>query len=79
MYWHSKAGLDREISREERNNIKQELKALAIGDISLFMESLAPEFLTILRTEYVQNIVCGLLYLCNDAAVTFFVSSQRDA
>ncbi|CAO2816424.1 unnamed protein product [Amaranthus hypochondriacus] len=48
---NSKAGLDRAISREERNNIKQELKALAIGDISLFMESLAPEFLTILRTD----------------------------
>lgn len=48
---NSKAALGRGISIEERNTVKQELKALAMGDISLFMESLPPDFLTILRTD----------------------------
>ncbi|KMT17463.1 hypothetical protein BVRB_2g038010 isoform A [Beta vulgaris subsp. vulgaris] len=48
---NSKAGLGSGISSEERNIIKQELKVLALGDLSSFMESLPPDFLTILRTD----------------------------
>ena len=39
------------MSNEEKRNLKQELKLLKMEDISSFMESLPPDFLTVLRTE----------------------------
>lgn len=47
----SKSALGGGISIEERKHLKQELKTLRMEDISLFMESLPPDFLTILRTD----------------------------
>ncbi|KAJ9557815.1 hypothetical protein OSB04_012429 [Centaurea solstitialis] len=48
---NSKAGLGKGMSDEEKADLKQEVKRLSIGDISEFMESLPPEFLTVLRTD----------------------------
>lgn len=48
---NSKSALGGGMSIEERKLLKQELKTLRMEDISLFMESLPPDFLTILRTE----------------------------
>ncbi|XP_052196371.1 uncharacterized protein LOC127803841 isoform X2 [Diospyros lotus] len=47
----SKSNLGRGMSAEEKQNLKQELKSLKMEDISSFMESLPPDFLTILRTD----------------------------
>lgn len=49
--FNSKAGLGKTMSLEEKRNLKEELKSLKMEDISSFMESLPPDFLTILRTE----------------------------
>uniref|UniRef100_A0A803LSP2 ABC1 atypical kinase-like domain-containing protein n=1 Tax=Chenopodium quinoa TaxID=63459 RepID=A0A803LSP2_CHEQI len=58
---NSKAGLGREISNEERNIVKQELKALTMDDISSFMESLPAAFLTILRTDGILRSILSKL------------------
>ncbi|XP_021863080.2 uncharacterized protein [Spinacia oleracea] len=58
---NSKAGLGRGISNEERNIVKQELKALTMEDISSFMESLPPDFLTIMRTDGILRSICSNL------------------
>lgn len=47
----SKSGLGSRMSIEEKENIKKELKSLLSEDLSSFMESLPPEFLTIMRVE----------------------------
>ncbi|XP_058078816.1 uncharacterized protein LOC131227116 isoform X2 [Magnolia sinica] len=47
----SKSALGRGMSIEEKRNLKQELNSLNMGDVSSFMESLPPDFLTILRTD----------------------------
>lgn len=47
----SKAAVGREMSAEEKRIMKQDLKSLTMEDISTFMESLPPDFLTIMRTE----------------------------
>ena len=39
------------MSNEEKKKLKQELKFLKMKDISSFMESLPPVFVTILCTE----------------------------
>lgn len=39
------------MSPEEKKYLKQELKSLKMEDLSSFMESLPPDFLTVLRTE----------------------------
>lgn len=40
------------MSADEKRKLKRELNSLMMGDISSFMESLSPDFFTILRTEY---------------------------
>ncbi|XP_022143333.1 uncharacterized aarF domain-containing protein kinase 1 isoform X2 [Momordica charantia] len=47
----STSALGMGMSYEEKKNLKQELKLLKMEDISSFMESLPPDFLTVLRTE----------------------------
>ena len=47
----SKLALGKGISNEEKKKLKQELKFLKMEDISSFMESLPPDFVTILCTE----------------------------
>lgn len=39
------------MSPEEKKYLKEELKSIKMEDVSSFMESLPPDFLTILRTE----------------------------
>ncbi|KAF9683795.1 hypothetical protein SADUNF_Sadunf04G0051400 [Salix dunnii] len=48
---NSKAILGKGMSDEEKNSLKQELNYLKVDDIFSFMESLPPDFLTILRTD----------------------------
>ena len=47
----SKSALGKGMSNEEKKKLKQELKFLKMEDISSFMESLPPDFVTILRAE----------------------------
>ncbi|PKA47149.1 Putative ABC1 protein [Apostasia shenzhenica] len=47
----SKSALGTQMSKEEKKFLKQELRSLRMGDISSFMESLPPEFLSILRID----------------------------
>lgn len=47
----STSALGMGMSNEEKRNLKQELKLLKMEDISSFMESLPPDFLTVLRTD----------------------------
>ncbi|KAK6154099.1 hypothetical protein DH2020_013738 [Rehmannia glutinosa] len=47
----SKSALGRGMSLEEKKYLKEELKSLKVEDISSFMESLPPDFLTVLRTD----------------------------
>lgn len=49
--FYSTSALGMGMSYEEKKNLKQELKLLKMEDISSFMESLPPDFLTVLRTE----------------------------
>lgn len=49
------------MSTEEKNKLKQELKLLKMEDISSFMESLPPDFLTILRTDGLLRSVISKL------------------
>ncbi|KAL8142136.1 hypothetical protein V2J09_015168 [Rumex salicifolius] len=48
---NSKSTLGKEMSMEEKKAVKEDLKSLKMEDISSFMESLPPDFLTILRTD----------------------------
>ncbi|KAJ6707299.1 ABC1 FAMILY PROTEIN [Salix viminalis] len=48
---NSKAILGKGMSDEEKISLKQELNYLKVDDIFSFMESLPPDFLTILRTD----------------------------
>ncbi|KAL9152223.1 hypothetical protein ABFS82_11G107200 [Erythranthe guttata] len=48
---NSKSLLGRGMSSEEKKHLKEELKSIKMEDISSFMESLPPDFLTILRTD----------------------------
>ncbi|KAJ6766772.1 ABC1 FAMILY PROTEIN [Salix purpurea] len=48
---NSKAILGKGMSDEEKSSLKQELNYLKVDDIFSFMESLPPDFLTILRTD----------------------------
>ncbi|KAL6523021.1 hypothetical protein OROMI_031369 [Orobanche minor] len=47
----SKSVLGKGISLKEKKYLKEELKSLKVEDISSFMESLPPDFLTVLRTD----------------------------
>ncbi|XP_028800598.1 uncharacterized aarF domain-containing protein kinase 1 [Neltuma alba] len=47
----SKSGLGSGMSTEEKENMKKELKSLLFEDLSPFMESLPPEFLSIMRVD----------------------------
>ncbi|CAN8238305.1 unnamed protein product [Cochlearia groenlandica] len=47
----SKSGLGKGMSIEERQKLKQELKLLRLEDVTTFMGSLPPDFLTVLRTD----------------------------
>ncbi|XP_021888054.1 uncharacterized aarF domain-containing protein kinase 1 isoform X2 [Carica papaya] len=57
----SKSALGKGMSTEEKNKLKQELKLLKMEDISSFMESLPPDFLTILRTDGLLRSVISKL------------------
>ncbi|XP_047965174.1 aarF domain-containing protein kinase 1 [Salvia hispanica] len=48
---NSKSVLGRGMSPEEKEHLRDEVKSLKMEDVSSFMESLPPEFLTILRTD----------------------------
>ncbi|KAL8532292.1 hypothetical protein ACS0TY_008767 [Phlomoides rotata] len=48
---NSKTGLGKTMSLEEKRHLKEDLKSLKMEDISSFMESLPPDFLTVLRTD----------------------------
>ncbi|KAH6799364.1 Protein kinase superfamily protein [Perilla frutescens var. frutescens] len=48
---NSKSVLGRGMPPEEKKHLREELKSLKMEDISSFMESLPPDFLTILRTD----------------------------
>ncbi|KAK2998584.1 hypothetical protein RJ639_024153 [Escallonia herrerae] len=57
----SKSTLGKGMSVEEKKHLKQELKSLKMDDISSFMESLPPDFLTILRTDGVLRSLISKL------------------
>ncbi|KAH9609083.1 hypothetical protein KSS87_021843 [Heliosperma pusillum] len=57
----SKTTLGKEMTVEERKNVKEELKVLTMGDISSFMESLPPDLLTILRTDGILRSILSKL------------------
>ncbi|GER47051.1 protein kinase superfamily protein [Striga asiatica] len=48
---NSKSALGKGMSDEEKKYLKEEVKSLKVEDISSFMESLPPDFLTVLRTD----------------------------
>ncbi|ONK65345.1 uncharacterized protein A4U43_C07F36160 [Asparagus officinalis] len=57
----SKSTLGTQMSIEEKKHLKQELRSLRMDDISSFMESLPPDFLSILRTDgLLRSIVSKL-------------------
>ncbi|EOA34996.1 hypothetical protein CARUB_v10020089mg [Capsella rubella] len=47
----SKSGLGKGMSIQERQKLKQEVKLLRLEDITTFMGSLPPDFLSVLRTD----------------------------
>ncbi|KAM7268674.1 hypothetical protein ACFE04_010840 [Oxalis oulophora] len=47
----SKSALGKDMSIEERTKLRGEMRSLKLEDISSFMESLPPDFLSILRTD----------------------------
>lgn len=49
------------MSIEEKMRLKQDLNSLGMDDISSFMESLPPDFLTILRTDGLLRSILGNL------------------
>ncbi|XP_048230819.1 aarF domain-containing protein kinase 1 isoform X2 [Ricinus communis] len=58
---HSKSALGKGMLAEEKKVLKQDLKSLTMEDISSFMESLPPDFLTILRTDGLLRSVLSKL------------------
>lgn len=57
----SKSALGKGMSDEEKNTVKQELKGLAMEDISSFMEAVPTDFLIILRTDgVIRSILTNL-------------------
>ncbi|KAJ8428315.1 hypothetical protein Cgig2_015465 [Carnegiea gigantea] len=59
--WMSKSALGQGMSDEEKNIVKQELKGLAMEDISSFMESVPTDFLIILRIDGVIRSILNKL------------------
>uniref|UniRef100_A0A0E0BK45 ABC1 atypical kinase-like domain-containing protein n=1 Tax=Oryza glumipatula TaxID=40148 RepID=A0A0E0BK45_9ORYZ len=57
----SKSILGTQMSIEEKMRLKQDLNSLGMDDISSFMESLPPDFLTILRTDGLLRSILGNL------------------
>jgi aarF domain-containing kinase len=57
----SKSILGTQMSIEEKTRLKQDLNSLGMDDISSFMESLPPDFLTILRTDGLLRSILGNL------------------
>lgn len=57
----SKSALGKGMSNEEKKKLKQELKFLKMEDISSFMESLPPDFVTILRADGLLRSLCSKL------------------
>ncbi|GAV58436.1 ABC1 domain-containing protein [Cephalotus follicularis] len=57
----SKSALGKGMSDKEKKNLKQELKSLNMEDLSSFMESLPPDFLTILRTDGLLRSLISML------------------
>ncbi|WJZ92686.1 hypothetical protein VitviT2T_011669 [Vitis vinifera] len=55
----SKSTLMKGMSNEEKKKLKQELKFLKMKDISSFMESLPPDFVTILCTDGLLRSLCS--------------------
>lgn len=53
------------MSDDEKRKLKLELSSLRMGDFSSFMESLPPDFFTILRTEYEPFFEQSCRYLKN--------------
>ncbi|KAI4375526.1 hypothetical protein MLD38_013384 [Melastoma candidum] len=47
----SKSSLGKGMTDKEKRSLKKELRALTMEDISLFMESLPPDFIMVLRTD----------------------------
>ncbi|XP_074294561.1 uncharacterized protein LOC141622429 [Silene latifolia] len=58
---NSKTTLGKEMTVEERKNVREELKVLTMGDISSFMECLPPDLLTILRTDGILRSILSKL------------------
>ncbi|KAL5570775.1 hypothetical protein UlMin_020372, partial [Ulmus minor] len=73
----SKPALGRGLSDGEKRNLKKELKSLKMEDISLFMESLPPDFLRILRTDWVLR--SGVRLLAYAKFALHGLSSQSDS
>ncbi|KAF2325699.1 hypothetical protein GH714_033340 [Hevea brasiliensis] len=59
------------MSAEEKRILKQELKSLKMEDISSFMESLPPDFLTILRTDGLLRSVISKLWAPQRIRLTY--------
>ncbi|XP_072991339.1 uncharacterized protein [Typha latifolia] len=57
----SKSILGTQMSGEEKRRLKRELHSLRMEDISSFMESLPPDFLSILRTDGLLRSIVGKL------------------
>lgn len=57
----SKSALGKGMSNEEKKKLKQELKFLKMEDILSFMESLPPDFVTILRADGLLRSLCSKL------------------
>ncbi|KAJ0100471.1 hypothetical protein Patl1_20944 [Pistacia atlantica] len=57
----SKSALGKGMSVEEKRKLKQELESLKMEDISSFMESLPPDFLTVFRTDgHMRSVISKL-------------------
>ncbi|CAA7401314.1 unnamed protein product [Spirodela intermedia] len=57
----SKSNLGKQMPAEEKRELRRELLALKMGDISSFMESMPPDFLTVLRTDGQLRSIMGRL------------------
>ncbi|KAJ3697431.1 hypothetical protein LUZ61_001136 [Rhynchospora tenuis] len=57
----SKSALGVQMTKEERNHLKDELRYLKLEDITSFMDSLPPDFLVILRTDGLLRSIIGKL------------------
>ncbi|KAJ4791081.1 Protein kinase superfamily protein [Rhynchospora pubera] len=57
----SKSALGVQMTKEERNHLKDELRYLRLEDITSFMDSLPPDFLVILRTDGLLRSIIGKL------------------